>query len=183
MSGSKFAPTLAKAAATVLLSSELRRLWFARRLSPPSRIFRPIENSGTIKTSCGTTVMPSRDASLGRVTTTQLSPTKKSPSSAACTPLRILMSVDLPAPFSPSKAWISPRFRSRSTPSSAVTPGNRFLIPRRRSAKAPGAFGMFIYGPSKTGLPFAEVIGRCRRAFPRRHRRPDAILQEPRRRA
>ena len=42
-----------------------------QRAFSPSRIFRPIENSGTIKMSCGTTVMPSRDASFGRVTATK----------------------------------------------------------------------------------------------------------------
>ena len=45
----------------------------ARLPSPPRRIFRPIENSGTIRMSCGTTVMPRRDASLGLVTATTLS--------------------------------------------------------------------------------------------------------------
>ena len=40
------------------------------RLRHPNRIFRPMENSGTISMSCGTTVMPSRDASLGLVTAT-----------------------------------------------------------------------------------------------------------------
>jgi len=34
-------------------------------------------------------------------------------------PVTILMSVDLPAPFSPTSAWISPAFSSKSTPQSA----------------------------------------------------------------
>ena len=38
------------------------------------------------------------------------------------------MSVDLPAPFSPTSAWISPLFRSKLTPSSARTPGKDFVI-------------------------------------------------------
>src|SRR6266550_6380332 len=43
----------------------------------------------------------------------------------------MFMSVDLPAPFSPSNAWISPRRRSRSIASFARVPvGNRFVIPR-----------------------------------------------------
>ena len=49
-------------------------------------------------------------------------------------PPRILISVDLPAPFSPSRAWTSPARRSKSTPSSAVTPGNRREIPRNSSS-------------------------------------------------
>src|SRR5437763_5532338 len=39
-------------------------------------------------------------------------------------------SVDLPAPFSPSSACTSPGRRSKSTRSSATTPGNRFVMPR-----------------------------------------------------
>src|SRR5687768_18289620 len=44
------------------------------------------------------------------------------------------MSVDLPAPFSPSSAWISPARRTKSTPSSARTPGNTFSTPRASSS-------------------------------------------------
>src|SRR5215471_17571928 len=40
----------------------------------------------------------------------------------------MLISVDLPAPFSPNSTWTSPRRRSKSTPSRATTPGNRFEI-------------------------------------------------------
>src|SRR5439155_21362725 len=43
----------------------------------------------------------------------------------------MFMSVDLPAPFSPSNAWSSPRRRSRSIASFARVPvGNRLVIPR-----------------------------------------------------
>src|SRR6266550_3002429 len=42
----------------------------------------------------------------------------------------MLIKVDLPAPFSPSKACTSPRRRSKSTWSLASTPGNSFVIPR-----------------------------------------------------
>src|SRR6476646_10587393 len=38
------------------------------------------------------------------------------------------MSVDLPAPFSPTSAWISPSLRSKVTPSKAFTPGKDFVI-------------------------------------------------------
>ncbi len=43
-------------------------------------------------------------------------------------------SVDLPAPFSPSSACTSPSAASKSTPSLATTPGNRFVIPRSATA-------------------------------------------------
>src|SRR3954447_8599342 len=42
----------------------------------------------------------------------------------------MFISVDLPAPFSPSSACTSPRRTSRSTLSFATIPGNRFVIPR-----------------------------------------------------
>ena len=40
------------------------------------------------------------------------------------------MRVDLPAPFSPQMAWISPRSTSRVTSCSALTPGNVLVMPR-----------------------------------------------------
>src|SRR5437763_10570445 len=42
----------------------------------------------------------------------------------------MFISVDLPAPFSPSSACTSPSRRSKSTWSFASTPGNRFVMPR-----------------------------------------------------
>src|SRR5438093_12401743 len=49
----------------------------------------------------------------------------------------MFISVDLPAPFSPSRACTSPRRRSKSTSSLASTPGNRFVMPR--SSRTAGA--------------------------------------------
>ena len=43
---------------------------------------------------------------------------------------RILISVDLPAPFSPTSACTSPLRTDRSTPDRAWTPGNSFAMPR-----------------------------------------------------
>src|SRR5205085_8428333 len=44
----------------------------------------------------------------------------------------ILMSVDLPAPFSPTSACTSPRSTSTPTPSSATTPEKTLRIPSIR---------------------------------------------------
>src|SRR4051794_29383071 len=52
-----------------------------------------------------------------------------SPASAGETPARILISVDLPAPFWPSRAGTSPGWRSKSTASSAKVAVNRLLRP------------------------------------------------------
>src|SRR5919106_3330364 len=46
-------------------------------------------------------------------------------------PYSTRISVDLPAPFSPIRAWTSPRRSSSVTSSLATTPGNRLVIPSR----------------------------------------------------
>jgi hypothetical protein len=48
----------------------------------------------------------------------------------------ILISVDFPAPFSPSSAWIEPRASLIDTSESAFTPGNDLLtlLARRTSS-------------------------------------------------
>src|SRR5258708_15504768 len=56
------------------------------------------------------------------------------PESGGCTPKRIFIKVDLPAPFSPIRAWTSPALRSKSTPFSAWTPANALMIPFNRSS-------------------------------------------------
>ena len=53
-----------------------------------------------------------------------------SPSSRVYAPERILISVDLPAPFSPSSACTWPSRTERLTPSSAFTPGNDLPMSR-----------------------------------------------------
>src|SRR5258706_9537427 len=55
--------------------------------------------------------------------------TKISPSSGRCIPYRIFMRVDLPAPFSPTIAWIVPLRTVRLTSELATTPGNLLVIP------------------------------------------------------
>src|SRR5690348_7538565 len=55
------------------------------------------------------------------------------PSSGASEPAAIAISVDLPAPFSPSRAWISPARASNVTPLRASTPSKLFRTPASRS--------------------------------------------------
>ena len=72
--------------------------------------------------------MPRSLASLGLLIFTSLPSFLIVPSSAWYRPNSTLISVDLPAPFSPSSAWISP-LRSWSVMSSlAMMPGNRFVM-------------------------------------------------------
>jgi hypothetical protein len=55
------------------------------------------------------------------------------------------MSVDLPAPFSPQIAWISPARTCSVTSSSALTPGKVLVIERISSS------GLLIAGSSRPG--------------------------------
>src|SRR5438876_11795922 len=48
------------------------------------------------------------------------------PASGVSAPVMILISVDLPAPFSPTSAWTSPAASAKETPFSARTPANDF---------------------------------------------------------
>src|ERR1700759_5378345 len=51
------------------------------------------------------------------------------PENSGCTPAMIFISVLLPAPFSPTRPWISPARSAKSTPRSASTPPKVLLIP------------------------------------------------------
>src|SRR5690606_779438 len=73
--------------------------------------------------------MPCRAASDGPVMVTGLPPTLMVPASAWYTPVRMRISVDLPAPFSPTSAWISPGRQSNDTPLRAFTPGKVLTMP------------------------------------------------------
>src|SRR5918999_492343 len=63
------------------------------------------------------------------------------------------MRVDLPAPFSPSSAWISPRFSSKSIALFATNEPKRLVIPRSSSAGAsPDIGSVFTAGPGLLDL-------------------------------
>src|SRR5581483_5131047 len=77
--------------------------------------------------------------------------------------------VDFPAPFSPRRACTSPTAASKSTPSFATTPGNRFVIPRIATAEDGGA----PWAP----LPsISSVLGSAKLLA---GRTPDHALHEP----
>src|SRR5436190_12202792 len=91
----------------------------------------------------------------------------------------------LPAPFSPSRAWTSPRRRSKSTPSLARTPGKRLTIPRASIARGeagvaaspPWSTARVIGSVSKRRGP--RVVARGPRSSPSaqlRERRGDAVV-------
>src|ERR1700730_13869233 len=59
---------------------------------------------------------------------TARSDTVSVPPSGVSAPVMIRMSVDFPAPFSPTSAWSSPARRSKETPRSALTPAKDLEI-------------------------------------------------------
>src|SRR5579871_6716315 len=77
--------------------------------------------------------MPSRREAIGDGTLTGCPQSRISPSSGWYAPVITLRSVDLPAPFSPIKARISPALTSIETRSRARTFGNVFVMPTSSS--------------------------------------------------
>src|SRR5215469_4061665 len=74
-----------------------------------------------------------RIASLGELMATGWSSSRISPSSGCMSPYSTFISVVLPAPFSPSRARISPGWTTRSMWSLATRLPKRFVIPRNSS--------------------------------------------------
>src|ERR1700754_4139657 len=72
------------------------------------------------------TAMPWDLASPGPANATSPPSTRRAPVSGRCTPASILTIVDLPAPFSPTRAWASPPYSGKLTPWTAATAPNDF---------------------------------------------------------
>src|SRR5687767_927923 len=102
---------------------------------------------------------PARLAACTEESRTGAPSTRIWPSSGRCAPPRILMRVDLPAPFSPVRPSTSPRPRWRETSCSAVTPGKRLVIARisRSGATAAGRLAMPVLREPGLLLPFGEA--------------------------
>ena len=134
-------------------SSISRRAWanMRRRSTRPNRTgsrprnrFSATERFGASESSWWITRIPSRSASATSRISTRRPSSSIVPESGRTMPPSTLISVDFPAPFSPSRAWISPARSAKSTASRAVTPPNRFVIPRSASrGRSPvGSSGM-----------------------------------------
>src|SRR3954465_3453075 len=106
--------------------------------------------------------MPRRAASFGPDTVTWVPSNQISPSSAAWMPAMHLMSVDFPAPLSPTSAITSPSRTSRSTSVSACTDPNDLKTPRS-SRRSLSLTSRFISYRDDEGDPFR---GRLRRMTP-----------------
>src|SRR6185312_15582366 len=73
--------------------------------------------------------MPAACASRAERNRLSCPSSSKRPENSGCRPAMIFISVLLPAPFSPTRPWISPAESAKSTPRSASTPPKALLIP------------------------------------------------------
>src|SRR5699024_9116545 len=94
------------------------------RTSLPSMTFSPMVRFGHRLTSWYTVATPASWASPVPWNCRRCPPTTMVPESIWYTPVRALINVDFPAPFSPISVCTSPGNIRKSTPSSALTPGN-----------------------------------------------------------
>ena len=82
----------------------------------PSTMFSATVRLGTSMKCWCTMPIPWEMATVGEVSDSFSPFTQISPLVGCSRPKSIFMSVDLPAPFSPISAWISPLRRLKSTP-------------------------------------------------------------------
>src|SRR4051812_41565095 len=102
--------------------------------------------------------MPARPRRSGGAWVTTHSPMAIEPAVTARSPESRLIRVDLPAPFGPMTAWISPVRTSRETSATACSPPKRFVSPSARSA-ASGMAGL-AGGQRLGGRPRPRHAGR-----------------------
>ncbi len=120
-------------------SSRVRAAASPRRVNPPResscprKMFSAMVRPSTTSSSWYIVAMPIASPASGSGISTTSPSHRISPSSGRWTPARVLMSVDLPAPFCPRMQWTSPARTSRSTPRSARTPAKAFVTPRTSS--------------------------------------------------
>ena len=95
----------------------------------PSITFSATVKTGTSMKCWWTMPIPASIASPGSWKWTSWPSMRILPSSGRYRPKRVFISVDFPAPFSPSRQWISPGSMTRSIESFAVKVPNRLVIP------------------------------------------------------
>ena len=116
--------------------------------------------SGMSESSWNTQAMPAASASRGPPKPTGRPSRNRSPASGLSTPAMILISVLLPAPFSPSTAWIEPARPEKSTSLRAWTPPNALPTPiMRQSAAASAGASLGDHShPRRCGAPAPVII-------------------------
>src|SRR5206468_2546989 len=105
------------------------------------------------------------------------------PSSARSRPARMLKNVDLPAPFGPMSARISPRARSKLTPSTARTPPNALRTPTTRSSGSGTTVADHAKNSAREGQHEQDQDGAEHELpvlrVPRRHRVEELVDRRP----
>ena len=126
-SGSTSSPYFSERATTFFLASFFCRKPSLLGSTPRMMLSSTVKHSTSLK--CWWTMpMWSVLASLGSRISTRFPSMRISPCSGWYRPKSTLMRVDFPAPFSPSRAWISPRFNCRVMLSLATMPGNTLVM-------------------------------------------------------
>ncbi len=110
--------------------SDRRSMKPARFGSAPRNTFSATVSLGTRATSCATSAIPRTSAARGEPNATGVPCRTRSPWSCGNTPAMILPRVDLPAPFSPTKAWTVPCRMAIETSSRARVAPKDFPSPR-----------------------------------------------------
>src|ERR687889_2465728 len=104
--------------------------------------------------------MPSARETCGSMCATRRPATSIVPASGATAPVMILISVDLPAPFSPTSACTSPAHRSKDTPRSARTPAYDLVIDSARRSTRAGCIGSaLLEHPVEEEIAIAVTLG------------------------
>src|SRR5258706_2944892 len=129
-----------------------------RRGVAPSATFSATERWGARLSSCWTTAMPRRRASRGVSSASSRPATRMVPSSGRSTPDRRLISVLLPAPFSPSSAWMRPARMSIDTLLSTALPKKRLVTPLAARIAAPDAIVPACRSTSLVGLLVGQQL-------------------------
>ena len=104
-------------------ASRIRRASASRGPGTASATFSATVSVSNSEKCWYTVPMPSARASAGLATRTGSPRQRIAPASGRVAPQTSFVSVDFPAPFSPSSAWISPARTTRSTRSLASVPG------------------------------------------------------------
>src|SRR5688572_28327950 len=99
--------------------------------------------------------MPAASASPGRAKVCARPSTTRRPVDRRIAPAIALHKVDLPAPFSPTSAWISPARTSKLTSARACTPAYSLPAPSTRRV---GSAGVFALMPAPRGAAHEVAV-------------------------
>ena len=165
----------AEAGALVELGEAAAQLAAARRSRRRAarcrgRRSRRPSSAGTSASSCAIVAMPSASASRGEWNAHRPRRRRAArPPSGAMTPPMILPSVDLPAPFSPTRPWTRRARRSTRRRRAPARPPKRLLMPRAatRSPSPAGRSTARAWRSAGRGLDRCHGVTRRQAATPR----------------